>query len=510
LEVALATARLLLALVFVLASLTKLADQSGTRQALLGFGMPAALAAPLGLLLPLLEVGVAVALLPTGTAWAGAVGALALLGLFVAAIGVNLALGRRPDCHCFGQLHSAPAGGVTLLRNLVLAGVAGFVIWQGRTDPGPSAVAWVGWLTTAQAVGLLAGLLVLGVFAAQGWVLFNLVRQNGRLLLRVEGLEARLGSTGEVRAPAPVPSAAGLPVGSAAPAFSLAGLHGETLTLEALRAAGKPVLLFFTDPGCGPCTALLPEVGRWHREHASALTLAVISRGDPKVNRAKVGEHGLSQVLLQQKTEVSDAYKAYGTPSAVLIGADGKIASPVASGAEQIRALVTRAVVTASQNGHGARGAAPAPAAPRGLKVGHRAPAFTLPDLTGRDVRLGDFHHKVLLLFWNPGCGFCQRMLPDLKAWEDQPPQGAPGLLVISAGGIEANRAMRLKSPVVLDEAFAVGRQFGTGGTPSAVLIDAKGRVASEVAAGAAAVLALAAGYVQTSVQTSDDHPAHF
>jgi len=46
---------------------------------------------------------------------------------------------------------------------------------------------------------------------------------------------------------------------------------------------------------------------------------------------------------------------------------------------------------------------------------------------------------------------------------------------------------------VVLDEGFAAGWAFGAGGAPSAVLVDAAGRIASPVAVGAQAVLALAA-----------------
>src|SRR5262249_62414682 len=46
-------ARLLLAVVFLAAGLAKLADLAGSRQALRDFGVPARLATPLGLLLPL-------------------------------------------------------------------------------------------------------------------------------------------------------------------------------------------------------------------------------------------------------------------------------------------------------------------------------------------------------------------------------------------------------------------------------------------------------------------------
>src|SRR5918994_808145 len=154
-------ARLLLALIFLVAGVAKLADRAGSRQAVVDFGLPARLATPLGVLLPLAELAVAAALVPISTAWWGAVGALALLLLFVLGIAVNLARGRKPDCHCFGQLHSAPAGWKTLLRNGVLAAVAGFVVWEGRDSGGgvgPSALGWMRDLSTAQTVGLIGGL----------------------------------------------------------------------------------------------------------------------------------------------------------------------------------------------------------------------------------------------------------------------------------------------------------------------------------------------------------------
>ncbi len=51
-------------------------------------------------------------------------------------------------------------------------------------------------------------------------------------------------------------------------ALHLSGLHGDTATLESLLAPGHPLLLLFTDPGCGPCTALMPEVAQWQSAHA--------------------------------------------------------------------------------------------------------------------------------------------------------------------------------------------------------------------------------------------------
>src|SRR5215218_10673937 len=191
--------RLLLATVFAVAGVAKLADRAGSRQAIVDFGLPARLATLLGILLPLYELAVAAALIPTPTAWWGAVGALGLLLMFIVGISINLVRGRKPECHCFGQLYSAPAGWKTLARNGVLAAVAGFVLWEGyEGGAGPSAVAWLGALSTAQLLGLLGGVLVLALLAGQWAFLVHLLRQNGRLLVRLEALEASLASGGSV------------------------------------------------------------------------------------------------------------------------------------------------------------------------------------------------------------------------------------------------------------------------------------------------------------------------
>ncbi len=505
-------ARLVLAAVFLVSGGAKLLDRRGSRQAIQDFGLPAALAAPFGILLPCVELIVAATLLIRRIAWYGALSALLLLLLFIAGIGINMARGRAPDCHCFGQLHSEPIGWRTLVRNGLLAAVAGFVAWQGHTDAGLSVTGWLGDRTGFERVVIVGGIAGLALLIGEGWMLLHVLTQHGRLLLRIDALEA---SGGAPALAAPAPSA-GLPIGAPAPVFSLTGLYGETLTLDALRAAGKPTLLLFTDPNCGPCNALLPMIGRWQREMALTMTLTLISRGTPEANRAKSMEHGLTLVLLQQNREVAEAYQATATPAAVLVRPDGTIGSAAAIGADEIAQLVARTTDTpmalptptalpipaAQPNG-------PCPncgqqheqaAGPVAVGIGERAPTIRLPNLAGKTITLDSFRGSdTLVLFWNPGCGFCSGMLDDLKAWEARAPKGAPKMLVVSTGDVEANRAMGLRATVVLDPNFSVGSSFGVTGTPSAILVDAKGAIASPIAVGKDAVLALAgAGQDQT------------
>ena len=520
---ALLVARLLLAGVFAIAGTAKLADAGGSRKAVRDFGLPERYAAPLGTLLPLAELAVAIALIVRVSARWGALGALVLLLVFVAGIGVNLRQGRKPDCHCFGQLHSSPAGWDTFARNGVLAGIAAFIVLRGWNDPGLSAVAWLGDLSTAERVGVVLGLAGLGLLAVLAWAVFHLLGQSGRMLLRLDALDERLGTVTAqpmlgAAAPHPTPAAAlrepGLAVGTRAPDFSLSGLHGETLTLGALRAAGKPALLVFTDPNCGPCNALLPDIGRWQRDHVDKLTVALISRGKPEAYRAKSAEFGLSNVLLQQDFEVAEMYEANGTPSAVIVRAGGTIASAVAAGPDAIRALVESAVGVSgpdaapppvnpasppvgSPRSANERVEPIAPALPSATRIGDPVPALRFPDLDGSSVSLADVSgHSTVVLFWNPGCGYCTQMLDDLVAWEANPPSDAHKLLVISSGDASTLRAMGLKSTVLLDQGFVAGTAFGANGTPMAVLLGADGRVASPLVSGSDDVLALLNGRV--------------
>ena len=497
-HVSLLIARLLLAAVFAVAGLTKLADRDGSRRAMVGFGVPESLASVVAALLPVGELAVAGALLPASSTRFGALGALVLLAVFAVVIVRSMARGEAPDCHCFGQLHSAPAGRTTLARNLALGGLAAFVVAGGWSHAGPSAVAWISRLTPAGVVALAGGAVLALVVGAAGTFMLALLHQQGRLLLRLDELEARLDRSGVATvARPPARPQQGLPVGAPAPDFSLAGLYGETVTLESLTAAEKPVLLLFTDPGCGPCNALLPQIARWHREHASALTVAVISRGSPDDNRAKIREHGVGGLWLDPDRAVYEAYRAAGTPAAVIVDVDRRIASPVAGGIDRITTLVEQAVVGRLQHGQLPLQSQPQPDVPQSsrpsrLAVGSPAPPVDLRDLAGERVALTADDRDTLVLFWNPHCGFCRRMLADLRAWEDRPPDSAPRLLVISTGSLEDNRAMGLRAPILLDHGFATATTFGASGTPSAVLVDSTSRIASELATGASAVMKLA------------------
>src|SRR5688572_13772214 len=96
----------------------------------------------------------------------------------------------------------------------------------------------------------LAAVLPWFLVAVLLWLGYQLILQNGRILLRLEGMEQRLGRLlSEEGIPGRPP---GLATGSAAPEFELPDLEGREVSLSQFR--GRPVLLIFFDPRCGFCT----------------------------------------------------------------------------------------------------------------------------------------------------------------------------------------------------------------------------------------------------------------
>jgi uncharacterized membrane protein YphA (DoxX/SURF4 family)/peroxiredoxin len=314
--------RLLLSAVFGVAGVTKLLDQRGTRDAAKNFGAPQSLAPALALFLPLAELSVAATLLFNSSAWWGALGALLLLAVFIMVIGLSLARGDTHDCHCFGQLYSRPLGWPTLVRNIVFALAAGFVLSQGGRDSGPTVFILLAAFSAVQWLLLIALLLAAGI----GLVYSR--RRHKAATARAAALPK------------------GLPVGSFAPSFELASYDGGKTSLAQLLDAERSLLLIFTSPKCGSCIVLYQEIRAWQRAHGEQLTIALISRGTIKENFVSVARNGLGRVLLQTEREVAEAYGASVTPTAVIVSAEGKVASRVAAGADEIRNLLKTAITS--------------------------------------------------------------------------------------------------------------------------------------------------------------------
>jgi len=318
--------RVLLGAVFLTAAIGKLADIRGSRQAMRDFGLRGPAADAVGVLLPVAELATAAALIVRPTAQWGGLAALILLLAFMAGIGNAMRLGMSPECHCFGQIQSSPAGRGTLLRNAVLAAISVVIVGWGS---GPAITTWVDARSAAELAAIGTGVcaVVFGALALQ-------MRQRLSRLGESLGMAQRMAAT--------MPP--GIPIGTPAPDFSLSGLDGEEVTLDALLAPGRPSLLVFISPTCYSCMELLPKLTRWKRTLAERLTVAVISTGSLEDNRPTIEEHGLDDMLLQERAEVIEAYRIRGTPAAVLLTPAGAIASNVAESVSGIEPLIRLAL----------------------------------------------------------------------------------------------------------------------------------------------------------------------
>ena len=207
------------------------------------------------------------------------------------------------------------------------------------------------------------------------WLGWQLLRQNGRLLLRIEELEKRLDDIEFGGGQEPE----GLPIGTEAPAFELPDLAGERKSLAQFR--GQPLLLIFFNPACGFCRELLPKLKEnlESRNQQAEMerpvggdgksgeppTIVIVSTGDAEANRQLFNEQRVScPVLLQKETEVATAYQASGTPSGYLVSFEGKIASELAVGADALLAQVEGKAENRKQK---LNRAAPARKAPPGM-----------------------------------------------------------------------------------------------------------------------------------------------
>jgi len=142
-----------------------------------------------------------------------------------------------------------------------------------------------------------------------------------------------------------------------------------------------------------------------------------------------------------------------------------------------------------------ASAAAPAPApgqVPGAVASADAAPAFTLPDLEGKPVKLEDYRGKIVVLEWfNPECPFVRasHTKGSLKSFpREAQAKGVVWLAINSnvAGkqghGVEKNVAGKqrygIEYPILLDEDGRVGHLYGATNTPHMFVIDAQGQLA--------------------------------
>jgi len=131
-----------------------------------------------------------------------------------------------------------------------------------------------------------------------------------------------------------------------------------------------------------------------------------------------------------------------------------------------------------------------------GLPIGAQFPEFELPAVDGGTITLADIKaggKPTLFLFVSPTCTPCKAMVPEFEQWQKDLDEKVR-LVFVSNGKTDANvEKFGGESPkqILLQKDRELAESVKAQWTPTAVLMDAGGRVASHATAGDTAIRAL-------------------
>jgi peroxiredoxin len=360
---------------------------------------------------------------------------------------------------------------------------------------------------------LLLLLIVLSV-----WVgFYQLVKQQGRILLRLDALERAVRTDRDDPDLLEDVGVDGLAAGTAFPDFELPDLSGKLSPLAQFKR--KRLLLIHWNFKCGFCEAIAGDLAGLETglEEQNA-RIVLLASGDESFNREHIAGHGLKATLLLLKDHpVPEPFARQGTPVAYFLDEQGRVAAPFASGADEVLALArTVSSPNPVKSRHertqlkSERSLAESRIERDGLKAGARAPNFRLPDLEGDTVSLDDYRgRRVLLVFSDPNCGPCDELAPHLSHLHRQQHGNGFAIILVGRGSAEENRnkvrKFGFQFPIVLQDKWKLSKEYGIFATPVAFLIAENGLIARDVAIGKDAILALADDAVK-SEQSGDYH----
>ena len=306
---------LTLAAVLLVSGVAKLRDPRATRDAFDALRVPAFVPADTtARALPWAEIVLAVALLALPSPWS-AVAALAVLLVmlaYTAVIARALTFDEPVTCSCFGSIGRHDVDRLTLGRNVLLSLLAGAASWFALDGgSGPAAVADLdeqGWSVLVAAVAAaVVAVLVAGV--------------------RTSSASAPSAGDGEL-----------LDYDRQHIPYGIVSLpDGSTATLlELARTQARLVVIL--RPGCGPCVRIGEKLDAWAARLDPAVGVLAVYP-DEESARATTN-HAPELAAWEPDSNLRRIFDVDGTPTAVLLGADGLLAGGPVLGEDQVEALV--------------------------------------------------------------------------------------------------------------------------------------------------------------------------
>ena len=298
------TAPILLAGVLVVSAIGKLRAPARSGDAFAAMGVPGWLDRPwVATAHPWAEIALAVLLLtapgPLGLVAAVLVGLLMLV--YLALVVRALRLPVDVDCACFGGFGGERVTVGTAVRNLWLVLLA--LVSVACAGSGAPFVSQIGALE-----------------AGEGWWLLSLPAAAVTVWLV-------LGTGGDADAATAAASQGdeyleGDFLRSRTPAVPVTLADGTRTTLRELSQA-RAQLLVYVSEGCGSCQDVIAAVPRWQQE-LPQVDVRLVLAASPEVTQLTSTDEPLS--VHDTEMFVWDSFDMGGTPSAVLLGADGLLA----------------------------------------------------------------------------------------------------------------------------------------------------------------------------------------
>jgi peroxiredoxin len=251
--------------------------------------------------------------------------------------------------------------------------------------------------------------------------LYQLVKQQGRILLRLDQLEQKapvtgvgLEKLGEEGEPA------GLALQTDFPAFKFPDLSEKMVALEDFR--GKRVLLVNWNFECGFCDSIAAELARLETSFEKQnVQLVLLASGDARSNQEQAAEHGLKcPILLRKGNETAGPFEHEGTPVTYLLDEEGRVAAPLARGADRVLALALE--VAAPEPGASGAGES----MPQRSGLPSERPVTETPEphrvnlpgfLVKQEIGLGEVIKRVTSAFGIKPCVGCERRAGVLNRW---------------------------------------------------------------------------------------------
>jgi peroxiredoxin/uncharacterized membrane protein YphA (DoxX/SURF4 family) len=125
------------------------------------------------------------------------------------------------------------------------------------------------------------------------------------------------------------------------------------------------------------------------------------------------------------------------------------------------------------------------------LPLGSPFPDFELADTSGKRVKMADYRKvklQYLFVFVSPDCGPCNALYPEIKEWREELKDKLK-IVLVSTGSIPANlEKFAEDTGVLLQEKREIADIVRARWTPTAIYVNAEGRIASHPAAGDTAI----------------------